>query len=73
MIHMTYDTTGLIVGGIRSFRSLVAWIVTGNPCNIFSACFQLKKRSLQAANAACQLSILFKATDFSFSPRFGEH
>ncbi|KAH8123633.1 hypothetical protein LI328DRAFT_124970, partial [Trichoderma asperelloides] len=64
---MTYDTPGLIVGGIRSFRSLVAWIVTRNPCNILSACFQLKKRPLQAGNAACQLSILFKATDFSLA------
>lgn len=68
---MTYDTSGLIVGGIRSLRSLVAWIVTRNPCNIFACLFPAeKKKPLQAANAVCQLSFLFKATDFSFLAAF---
>lgn len=40
---MTYDASGLIVGGIRSFRSLVAWIVTRNPCHSFACLFPAEK------------------------------
>lgn len=65
-----YDTSGPIVGGIRSFRSLVAWI-SQKPLQYFACMFLAeKKKATQAANATCQLNtkydILFKAPGFSY-------